>query len=267
MATLKIIRIPILPFGMVNCFLILGAEGCIMVDTGLPGSEMKIGRILNKHSLSYKDIKLIVITHAHVDHAGSAARLRERSGAPIVAHDGDLKHYTREEPMTFCPTGWFSHVFKATGLILQPYTAFSPDILLTKDEVLDINRYGIPGFVKHSPGHTAGSITVELNTMDAMVGDLVASGILIGGIVRTQHAIRPPFEDDPQAVAVELQRLIDSGMKRFYMGHGGPLEADEVQRHVRTLMKLPFSTFEGNRASASKSQRLPLGKLDDYVSQ
>jgi len=238
MATLKIIRIPILPFRMVNCFLILGKEGGILVDTGLPGSEAKIGSALKKHSLSFKDIKLIIITHAHVDHAGSAARIREQSGAPIVAHAGDLKHYTREVPMTFCPTGWFAHLFKATGLILQPYTAFRPDILLTNDEILAIHRYGIPGVVKHTPGHTAGSITVELNTMDAMVGDLVASGILIGGIARTRRAIRPPFEDDPHAVAAELQRLIDSGMERFYMGHGGPLAADEVQRHVRTLRTL-----------------------------
>jgi hypothetical protein len=71
-----------------------------------------------------------------------------------------------------------------------------------------------------------------------MVGDLIASGILIGGIVRTKHAIRPPFEDDPYAVSSELQRLIDSGMERFYMGHGGPLEADEVRRHVQNLVAL-----------------------------
>jgi glyoxylase-like metal-dependent hydrolase (beta-lactamase superfamily II) len=238
MVALNIIRIPILPFSMVNCFLILGGEGCILVDTGLPGSESKIGNALKKCGLSFEDIKLIVITHAHVDHAGSAARLRELSGAPIVAHVGDLKHYTREVPMTFCPTGWFSHVFKASGLILQPYKAFSPDILLTEDEVMDINRFGIPGLVRHTPGHTAGSITVELTSKDAMVGDLIASGILIGGIVRTKHAIRPPFEDDPHAVGVELQRLIDSGVERFYMGHGGPLEGDEVQRHAQTLMSL-----------------------------
>ncbi len=239
MAALQIIRISILPFRMVNCHLILGEKGCVVVDTGLPGSESKIEKALKKRRLSLRDIKLIVITHAHVDHAGSAARLRELSGAPIVAHEDDLKHYTREVPMTFCPTGRFAYFFKATGLILQPYTAFIPDILLSNDEVMDINRFGIPGLVKHTPGHTAGSITVELATKDAMVGDLVASGILIGGIARTKHAIRPPFEDDPHAVGHELQRLIDSGMERFYMGHGGPLEADEVQRHVQTLMTLP----------------------------
>ena len=103
---------------------------------------------------------------------------------------------------------------------------------------IDLSRYGIPGTVKHTPGHTAGSISIELSTKDALVGDLIASGILIGGLVRTNHAIRPPFEDDPHTVGLALQRLLDSGMERFYMGHGGPLNAREVQRHAQTLMAM-----------------------------
>ena len=90
MTALQIIRIPILPFGMVNSHLILGARGCIFVDAGLPGSESKIEKVLTKHGLTFRDIKLIVVTHAHVDHAGSAALLHELSGAPIVAHEDDV---------------------------------------------------------------------------------------------------------------------------------------------------------------------------------
>lgn len=95
--------------------------------------------------------------------------------------------------------------------------------------------------MKHSAGHTDGSLSVELDSRDAMVGDLLASGILLGGIVRTRHAIRPPFEDDPHIVAGELQRLVDRGMERFYMGHGGPVSSDEVRRHANMLMALPKS--------------------------
>jgi hydroxyacylglutathione hydrolase len=65
-------------------------------------------------------------------------------------------------------------------------------------------------------------VSIELATHEALVGDLVASGILLGGIIRTNHAIRPPFEDDPHTVARELTRLLDSGIEKFYMGHGGP---------------------------------------------
>jgi len=238
MTTIKISRVPILPFGIVNAHLIEGVRGCIIVDAGLPGSEHKFEAALRKRKLSFNDVKLIVVTHAHVDHAGGAARLRELTKAPILAHIGDIQHYSREVPMTFCSTGWSARLFKKTGLIIQPYTAFRPDILLSNIEKMDLSQFGIPGSVKHTPGHTAGSIAVELATKNAMVGDLIASGILIGGIVRTQHAIRPPFEDDPHAVGAELQRLVDSGMERFYMGHGGPLNADEVHRHAQTLMMM-----------------------------
>jgi hydroxyacylglutathione hydrolase len=236
MTASQVIRIPILPFGMVNAHLIRGAGGCVLVDAGIPGSEPKIEKVLTRHGLSFKDIKLIVVTHAHVDHAGSAYSLRELSRAPIVAHADDAKHFSRETPMTYCPTGWVGRLFLKTPVPHEPYQGFVPDIQLSRNDTLDLSRYGIPGKIGHTPGHTAGSISVELSSKDALVGDLVASGILLGGIVRKNHARRPPFEDDPHAVGVALQRLLDSGMERFYMGHGGPLAAVEVQRHAQVLM-------------------------------
>ncbi len=234
----RIIRIPILPCGVVNSYVILGANGCILVDAGLPGSEPKVEGALSRCGLTFRDVKLIVITHAHVDHAGNAARLRELSGAPVVGHVGDLKHYRREVPMTFCPTGWAGRLFLKTPLIHEPYTAFEPDILLSEDHTLDLSAYGLPGTVAPTPGHTAGSLSVALSTMEAVVGDLVASGIMIGGLIRTSHPIRPPFEDDPQAVGKELERLVQMGVQTFHVGHGGPLRAGAVLRHARTLRSI-----------------------------
>ncbi len=239
MKNTRIIRISVLPFGMVNCHLLIGAHGCVLVDAGLPGSEHKIKRALKHHGLGWHDVRCIVITHAHVDHAGSAARIRTLSGAPIVAHAGDLEYYLQQKPMRFCSTGWFGRLFLRMGLILQPYTPFTPDVLLQTGETLALSAYGLDGRVIHTPGHTAGSLSVQLASGDVMVGDLLASGILLGGIVRTGQAIRPPFEDDPHAVADALQSMVDGGMQRFYMGHGGPLPAQEVVRHTHVLRNLP----------------------------
>ena len=98
--------------------------------------------------------------------------------------------------------------------------------------------FGIDGAVLPSPGHTAGSIAIELAGKQAMVGDLIASGVLLGGLVRTRRAIRPPFEYDPLATALALQRLLEAGMEQFYMGHGGPLPASEVARHADRLARM-----------------------------
>src|SRR5204862_318852 len=125
-------------------------------------------------------------------------------------------YYQQKKKMHFCATGWFGRLFLRMGLILQPYTPFMPDVLLQAGESLDLSPYGMDGAVRHTPGHTAGSLSVQLTSGDVMVGDLLASGILLGGIVRTGQAIRPPFEDDPHAVAHALQGLVDCGMQRFY---------------------------------------------------
>ncbi|WOB06666.1 MBL fold metallo-hydrolase [Piscinibacter gummiphilus] len=231
----RIVRVPIVPFGVVNCHLVISEQGCVLVDTGVPGSHRKIERALKAEGLGLQDIRLIVVTHAHMDHAGSAARVRQLSGAPIVAHEGDLPYYQRRKPMTFCETGWVSRLFFRTGVIVKPYEAFTPDILLTDGQALDLAPYGIAGRARPTPGHTAGSVSLELDSGDALVGDLVASGVLLGGLMHTQHARRPPFEDDPATVALQLQQLVAGGMQTFHLGHGGPLPAKEVMRHAGWL--------------------------------
>jgi glyoxylase-like metal-dependent hydrolase (beta-lactamase superfamily II) len=241
MSDTVITRIPILPLGMVNAHLIRGADGCILVDAGIPGSERKIGRVLAWQGLTFADVKLIVVTHAHTDHtdhtdhAGSAARLRELSGAPILAHEADADFYSRKEPMTFCPTGPVGRLFLRTPAPHQPYEGFVPDIMMRNGDTVSLTDFGVDGVVRHTAGHTAGSIAVELSSRDVLVGDLIASGILIGGITFRGHAIRPPFEDDPVRVSEELESFVSRGAQHFHMGHGGPLGAAEVSRHALTL--------------------------------
>jgi glyoxylase-like metal-dependent hydrolase (beta-lactamase superfamily II) len=141
--------------------------------------------------------------------------------------------------MTYCPTGWFGRFFIKTPLPHQPYEGFTPDIMMNNGDTVSLKDFGVDGLVRHTGGHTPGSIAVELSSQDALVGDLIASGILIGGIAFTGRATRPPFEDDPQTVARELERMVEGGAKRFYMGHGGPLHAPEVMRHAHMLSSLP----------------------------
>ncbi|UAK24268.1 MBL fold metallo-hydrolase [Sphingomonas nostoxanthinifaciens] len=238
----EIIRIPILPFGMVNAHLIRSAAGSILVDTGIPGSERRIARVLARHGLSFRDIKLIVVTHAHTDHAGSAARLRHLSGAPILAHRADADFYSRKRPMAFCPTSRVGGLFIKTPMPHEPYEGFEPDITMHDGEALNLLNFGVDGIVRHTGGHTPGSVAVELASGDALVGDLIASGILIGGIAFKGRAIRPPFEDDPHRVAEQLDRLVQGGAARFHLGHGGPLEPPEVLRHIRKLARISSCT-------------------------
>ncbi|MGH1348907.1 MAG: MBL fold metallo-hydrolase [Nannocystales bacterium] len=234
----EVIPVPILPWGMINAFIVRQGRRAIVVDAGTPGSVKKFERALTQAGLSFADVELIVVTHAHIDHAGSAARLREITQAPIVAHCGDMPHYCGQEAMDFCPTSLFARLFLALGPIRDPYESFEPDIVLGASDTLDLGEYGIRGHVTPTLGHTAGSVSVLLDGGDALVGDLLASGILLGGVMFSHRAKRPPFEDDPHAVGRELQRLVGQGFERFHIGHGRTLPRAEVGRHAESLLAM-----------------------------
>ncbi len=235
---IQIIRVPILPFEMVNAFIVHRGERAIIVDAGLPDSHERFVKALAGAGLGPANVELIVVTHAHIDHAGAAAKLRELCDAPIVAHEGDLVHYRGQEPLTMCPTGLFGRLFLGTGMPLRRYRPFEPDILLSGRSSLSLADYGLEGAVLPTPGHTSGTLSVSMASGDALVGDLLSSGILLGGILMKGRPKRPPYEDCPSDVARELESLLASGLERFYVGHGRVLPSRAVAKHVARLRQL-----------------------------
>jgi glyoxylase-like metal-dependent hydrolase (beta-lactamase superfamily II) len=83
-------RIPALPFNFVNSYALLDDDGQVtLVDTGTTGSSDRIKAGLALMGKSVGDVTRIVLTHAHGDHAGSAAKLAEESGAGVAIHKID----------------------------------------------------------------------------------------------------------------------------------------------------------------------------------
>ena len=93
--------------GQANVFLIQGDGGNILVDTATPGKADHILASLAAHGVLPEDIRLILITHGHIDHFGSAAALRERTGAPVAVHAGDAEALRQgvHQPDSLEPTG------------------------------------------------------------------------------------------------------------------------------------------------------------------
>jgi len=240
-APIAIVPIPILPFGVVNAFALLGKHGVVLVDAGLPGRQARFEKALARHGKTLRDVTLIIVTHGHIDHAGGADALRSVSGAPIVAHRNELPFLRGDLLMRFCPTGWFGRVFLRAGAPTQPYPRFEADIVLD-DDPLDLAPFGVDGRLEPTPGHTPGSLSVLMPDGAALVGDMLAGGLLLGGIAWHGRAKQPPFEEEPHVVAHEIHRLVEAGAKTFYLGHGGPVSAAEARRHAHRLGEIGCST-------------------------
>jgi glyoxylase-like metal-dependent hydrolase (beta-lactamase superfamily II) len=83
-------RIPLMG-GFVAAYLLAQDGELTLVDTGPPGSLPAIEEAVRAAGLDVGDLTRIVVTHAHADHSGSAAAVRERTGAPILMSAADAR--------------------------------------------------------------------------------------------------------------------------------------------------------------------------------
>ncbi len=81
------VKIHRINMGASNAYLIETDDGMVLVDAGLPFSEWLVLRMMKE--IGRDDLSLIYITHAHIDHYGSAKALSEKTGAPIAIHKDD----------------------------------------------------------------------------------------------------------------------------------------------------------------------------------
>jgi glyoxylase-like metal-dependent hydrolase (beta-lactamase superfamily II) len=72
----------------------------ILIDTGLVGEIPRLTRILREIDMGWSDIKAILLTHGHLDHTGNLARLKELTGALVLAHLLEQPHIDGAFPYT-----------------------------------------------------------------------------------------------------------------------------------------------------------------------
>jgi glyoxylase-like metal-dependent hydrolase (beta-lactamase superfamily II) len=143
----------ILPVGMLQCNCsIFGDEAsreAIVID---PGDNIdQILAMLEKHALK---VKAIVITHAHIDHIGGAAKLKTATGAPVYMNESDQALYDHLDVQA----GWL-------GMKTPSRTEID-----TKVHEGDSLRLGDAEFhVLHTPGHTQGSISLWIPAENKLV--------------------------------------------------------------------------------------------------
>ncbi len=146
--------------GPVNTFFLDAPEGGILIDTGLPDSGDKILQALDGVGKQPRDVRNIILTHAHPDHIGSAAALRKATGATTYLHSRDVsiaRSGTGFRPMTPAPGLLNGLMFKAFVGSVKSVDPVAIDYVIADDQVLPLAG-GLRAI--HAPGHCAGQVAL-----------------------------------------------------------------------------------------------------------
>ncbi len=222
------IEIITIPLGFDQCYILKG-DGVIAIDAGQQNKGKVFAGALEIAEISPDAVRLVVLTHGHWDHIGSAGEIRALTGASLAMHRSEA-HWGENSPTSLSPgvTLW-GRVLTAVLKVFMPLIktpAANVDIEFG-DDGFSLVDFGIPGRVLHTPGHSSGSATVLLDSGEAFVGDLAMNRFPL----RLSPGL-PIFANDPAAVIKSWKMLIELGASTVYPAHGKPFPISVIEKEI-----------------------------------
>lgn len=204
-------RIQRIPCGNGNSFLVSSGESAILVDTGRMAFRQKV-----LDACRGFQVRLLVLTHGHVDHVQNAAFLSEALNVPVAMHKADLSLLTDQFSQALTAKGLPGRVVLGASLKSfrqDPIPPFTPTVFLSEGD--DLEAYGIPAKVLVLPGHTDGSIGLDVEGRDLIVGDALMN-LFYPTVSMLYH--------DRTAMEESARRISALGTRTIHFGHGPSVE-------------------------------------------
>jgi glyoxylase-like metal-dependent hydrolase (beta-lactamase superfamily II) len=214
--------------GAVNVF-VIDDDGIALIDTGLPNSAGKITTALRELGRQPSDVRRILVTHCHPDHAGSVAELKRITGAPAYMHALDAALVRRGEsrrPFTPSPGLLPKILFR---LFIGPNQVPIEPAEIDGD-LTDGLELPIAGGIRviHTPGHCAGHVALLWHRHRLLFVADAASNMLGLGLSIV-------YEDLQEGLrSLATLSALDFDMACF--GHGAPLLSRASERFKKNWM-------------------------------
>lgn len=209
-----------LPISVVHAYLVADGEApdapLALIDAGLPGSAPAILSAVAALGRRPEDVRWIVATHLHVDHTGSLAELKRRTGAEVMMHPVDAAPVAEgvggrtmhESPAP--GSAAFVAGFNAQPRRMEPCAT---DRLLADGDELP---FAGGARVVHAPGHAAGQVALLLPR---------AGGVLVAAdALDNRHGLGWSIGYEDLALgATTVGALAGLAFDAAVFGHGDPI--------------------------------------------
>lgn len=197
-------------------FLVENRGVLTLVDTGTEKDPPRIRRALEKLGKKPDDVKQILLSHGHGDHAGGAKAMRELSGAPVFAGAADVDVIAGREPYVMAPAALGRVLYSNR---LKDYPRFEVDHPVDDRTEVEGGLEMIP-----VPGHTPGHMAVWAPDLQALfVGDSVWN---LSGLRPSWKAFTWNWELNRESV----RTLTDLPSESLWFGHGFAIQRDGRSR-------------------------------------
>jgi len=199
-----------------NSYLIKTNKGFILIDTGYSTNRKELEKQLEDAGCNPRNLKLILITHGHFDHTGNCAFLREKYGAQIAMHKGDLKMVETGD-MFYNKNIIMRTLGKIMFFLMRgTFEKFTPDILIEDEQSL--TPYGLEDEIIHIPGHSKGSIGILTTNNDLICGDLLTN------IKKPQ---KNSLTEKQEEIDASVEKITSLEIDTVYPGHGKPFPMEK----------------------------------------
>jgi glyoxylase-like metal-dependent hydrolase (beta-lactamase superfamily II) len=190
-------------------YLIDCRDGKLLFDAGWPRSLPDLKAGMEAAGLRLSAIRFVVMSHAHMDHAGLMQKLKRYCGARLLVHEkqrsslAELNRFFERKP----------------DPEYEPVRIDETDVVVGTPNRGILESLGISGELLETPGHSDDSVSLLLDGGEAFTGDLT----------------RPDMATEEQrgAVRASWQVLLDHRAAWVFPGHGAPYPASVIREMLR----------------------------------
>ena len=209
---------------LVNWTVVTGDTGVLLIDAGFPGQRGEVLACLERLGFGPGDVSAILLTHAHIDHLGTAIWFAGQHRTPVYCHTGEVAHAKREYLQQVSPISlvsqmwrprwlsWTAEVVAKGGLVrdgIPGAAVLTPQVAAT----LPGRPVAVP-----TPGHTSGHCSYQVGPV-LVAGDALITGHPLAR--RPGPQLLPSmFNHSDADAALSLDTLAATGAEILIPGHG-----------------------------------------------
>lgn len=210
---------------MAYSYLIETPAALFLIDGGVAGNGRRILKRIADIGRKPEELLFALITHGHADHFGGLAEVQEASQCAIICHPAHADTVRTGGMLVSPGLNVFGKIYERIATVALPMMK-PPKLrrVFSAEDGSKLHRFGLPGRILYTPGHSTGDLTVVLDDGSAFVGDLV-QGRRLPRITSPEFSI---MAVDEPAMFASWRALLGSGAKVLYPGHGRIVTIEDI---------------------------------------